>query len=1644
MAPRGRPRRRSESGTSVPETDLDTTESTQSSSTRPRRSRLPKRYFDEDYSPPAAKRRAPQNRSSPSETGDDEEEIKLTIRLATPRAVKATGPAATPKSTPKPRGRPKRSTPATANRGRRQSKKVEEVIYMDEDDSEEAESSDDEEFLMPPDEQEEIEEELELENIKMIKEEEEESYCPWFDADPDTLPKLELPESSQDISLPNHATFDAIEIYEILRSYHRTLRITPFTFEDFCAALISRNNSCIMAEIHMALLRIGLKSDDEEQTHYSVTDTNNAINIMLHHLDTLTYAEVLRQYIEAYPFADESVRDAINTDNYPYCGYEAKIVVLLFMCYRFLYSSEYKKVVNNVGKFQNDDNCRVCGKSSGQIVGCTQCEAAFHVECSRLNPFPEVLVCNICTSNNVRGVANALPLGESVDREPLRSQPIGRDRYGRYYWFVVRRLVVQSLDDSEVHYYSTPPQLFQILQKLDRNYYEKALCGVIQERIDEILEQMTLTVEMATERRDTAIEAAMKKNSMSYEYMEAITPQLYLHKDNMKRMSAILRDCAEKVRVKSEVKEEGEEVEDEEATRSSGPLEVKTLEDAVLPESMIGIYDGRLINTFWSGGATQEELVAYYLTKLDEKIDAMSYWRLGDEMNDQTFMTYHNWYMKNEMAESTTTRKKAADKKKYMASRYSTIENFDWITAKDRKFYGNSVLHNKFVGWSLANIARKIPTELMHRKWPEVVKSFEAELVEADDYHKLAKCLLKLDAALRKTVFIAQWWSGLGQTKMERSTVEKRENLVKEQQKIKKMELDAVAKDLDESFVRVNYTKSKWPNTYILRQKGETYRNASRGGMGGWMWIANKYEKRIVQVPERPKLPLAVNEDDQKTEPIANHKARHLELLVSKIRKRRTQKTSSEPEIANFLLINKCYSPSCQTRDSAIQQSSCYSPSCRSGYLSWVRQRYEEQELEKKQVLGEGKPWPIPEIQTFSTRKDGKKSIFVLQKKILRRMIATAGCLQIYIPGFMQSAKSNYLIWPYPAPRPTLDLCWKWQTLNARSIHAVALQLKIMWSSIKWNEFDPEDSHPDRRVVVDTPSHDERRRIIQHKEMAPYGQYERYELEIEIIPLYDENEEEDESWSARRERVDVARSATARRIKRPNRGPDNRVATAIRKEWVDGVTLKVFEIRDYWKDVRAEIEKTAKRKAEALRKAAKAREDAEKAAIQALAARQQKPVPMVRSSSERINVPYVEPIPSNGSPIGNGQGRYLEKYNNSQLPPRNGPNPLPVSVSSSRPPQPYQHQPTPKPRHVQTNSLIRKGPVSAYTPYCTSSQPSTSRAAAGADHPSNYRHASRHPGQHYPQHPRASYHQQQQQQQQQMRVMSNGYHFPEGTVRGGGRPAHGMSRPRAIQQNVILQPFGEPQASDMRRAMPVGEEAVAANAASDGDEMPPVIPRYDRNTPVGSDQQSQQPRSQHQVFNIAGGPQMMRAVPAGGGAGAKNVIYVKGADGAAKVMVRQALPGQGPSSAGPQQDYPPGTVIPGARVMTMRPTGQTQHMRQVFTAGSAGPRFVRIQNAQGTPRPTSDQIVRRAMPAQRQLEYDDQVTSQMSQPTRYVIQGNPVPVKIPRVVPRGGMTMQMVQQQQHPDPMLDNQMVEQEPMIHESTGFAVAQKEEEQ
>jgi nucleosome-remodeling factor subunit BPTF len=77
----------------------------------------------------------------------------------------------------------------------------------------------------------------------------------WMEPDKE-VEELEIPRSSDDLLLSRELVMEAVSIYEPLRRFSNLVRLTPFRFEDFCAALASEEQSPLLVEIHVQLLKV--------------------------------------------------------------------------------------------------------------------------------------------------------------------------------------------------------------------------------------------------------------------------------------------------------------------------------------------------------------------------------------------------------------------------------------------------------------------------------------------------------------------------------------------------------------------------------------------------------------------------------------------------------------------------------------------------------------------------------------------------------------------------------------------------------------------------------------------------------------------------------------------------------------------------------------------------------------------------------------------------------------------------------------------------------------------------------------------------------------------------------------------------------------------------------------------------------------------------------------------------------------------------------------------------------------------------------------------------------------------------------------------------------------------------------------------
>lgn len=150
------------------------------------------------------------------------------------------------------------------------------------------------------------------------------------------IPPLNLPKSSDDLLVPREHAMSIVSIYEVLRHFRNLVRLSPFRFEDFCAAIICEDQSSLLAEIHIMLLKALLREEDSQQTHFGPLDQKDSVNISLYLIDSVTYPEVLRNYVESDKSFEQKALHVLSNTDYPFSSLEDRIVVLQFLTDQFL------------------------------------------------------------------------------------------------------------------------------------------------------------------------------------------------------------------------------------------------------------------------------------------------------------------------------------------------------------------------------------------------------------------------------------------------------------------------------------------------------------------------------------------------------------------------------------------------------------------------------------------------------------------------------------------------------------------------------------------------------------------------------------------------------------------------------------------------------------------------------------------------------------------------------------------------------------------------------------------------------------------------------------------------------------------------------------------------------------------------------------------------------------------------------------------------------------------------------------------------------------------------------------------------------------------------------------------------------------
>uniref|UniRef100_A0A183CQ19 DDT domain-containing protein n=1 Tax=Globodera pallida TaxID=36090 RepID=A0A183CQ19_GLOPA len=199
-------------------------------------------------------------------------------------------------------------------------------------------------------------------------EEDEEDFL--AELSPEQIPPLILSDSSVDLLIYKEHLMDTLEVYEVLKNYGSILQLSPFLFEDFCAAIRSPKQSRLLCEIHLAFMRLFFREEESEHTIFAATETTVSVNIIVHLMDSMNFAEVLRHYVESDPLFPADVLHILESSNYPFVELDKRLRVLKWMCERFFEFDLIKRIVGGINKTKHDEQCRSCSKMGGGLASC--------------------------------------------------------------------------------------------------------------------------------------------------------------------------------------------------------------------------------------------------------------------------------------------------------------------------------------------------------------------------------------------------------------------------------------------------------------------------------------------------------------------------------------------------------------------------------------------------------------------------------------------------------------------------------------------------------------------------------------------------------------------------------------------------------------------------------------------------------------------------------------------------------------------------------------------------------------------------------------------------------------------------------------------------------------------------------------------------------------------------------------------------------------------------------------------------------------------------------------------------------------------------------------------------------------------------
>lgn len=139
----------------------------------------------------------------------------------------------------------------------------------------------------------------------------------------------------------------------------------------------------------------------------------------------------------------------------------------------------------------------------------------------------------------------------------------------------------------------------------------------------------------------------------------------------------------------------------------------------------------------------------------------------------------------------------------------------------------------------------------------------------------------------------------------------------------------------------------------------------------------------------------------------------------------------------------------------------------------------------------------IPSVHRFLTPSK-KSSLFVLRRHFLRSLARHEGKRET--PGFNYACKMNNVNWPYPCPRPYFKTAWEYRTQTMQNLPAVAVQLRILWACLRWDDLAAKPPASGTNTVT-TDADITTTKILKRRDVGPYGLRSEFLVRKIVIPI---------------------------------------------------------------------------------------------------------------------------------------------------------------------------------------------------------------------------------------------------------------------------------------------------------------------------------------------------------------------------------------------------------------------------------------------------------------------------------------------------------------------------------------------------------------